>query len=248
MSKSILEDFLFEDGGLDRTLELIDVDDDQVPQLAKDPVLGAGIAEIFPHDEHDFSLEDPPIVPATGATGAPRTRVETRGRKPASITLTERREKNREIQARYRLREKQRRSALQDTHSQLAADLEKAHIENEAEKSRNAVLESIVQVKDLYIDGLRRQVSVRDDHSEQSSTSLVSYTSESEGDTQVVVFPRHLIKTVYDVLNGVGGGQMDIDSIAEGFLAQATLTEQYGDLAVKCALIFVVVRFHLQGT
>ncbi|GAB4817556.1 hypothetical protein N2152v2_004602 [Parachlorella kessleri] len=78
--------------------------------------------------------------------------------KKKSLTKAEKarieREKNREIQARYRQRQKEKREHLVAEHEAAAADLERLRLEQETLQERNSVLEHVLEWRDEEVQVL----------------------------------------------------------------------------------------------
>ena len=168
-----------------------------------------------------------------------------RGRAKSNLTAEERRQKNREIQARYRAKQRNTRSEIEIAHSQAEDDLEKSRGENELVKERNVMLEKLILVKDVALDVLQGQ---------QNKTAPSSISSEvvpkSDAGPKIVEadgsgttgdtarssdsnsLPRPIVHSLYQTFSTDQG--TPVQSIAEAYVATERLYKEHGDLAVKC--------------
>lgn len=200
----------------------------------------AAANEAMPKDDSDPSSYHPSESPAP----PPARKRRGRGRAKSNLSAEERRLKNREIQARYRAKQRSSRSELETAHSQAEDDLEKARGEHDLVLERNVMLEKLLVVKDVSVDILQSRgraepssVSSEEPNKSGQGSDLVAAgdsgsmetTERSSGSNSV---PEPIVHSLYQTFSTDLGAP--VQSIAEAYVAAERLHSEHGDLAVKC--------------
>lgn len=166
-----------------------------------------------------------------------------RGRAKSNLSAEERRLKNREIQARYRAKQRSSRSELETAHTQASDDLEKARGENDIAKERNVMLEKLLVVKDVSVDILqgKGKVELSSVSSEEAPKKKAGHVIVETGDSGTTgdtgrssdsnSVPQPVVHSLYQTFSIDLGGP--VTSIADAYVAAERLHEEHGDLAVK---------------
>ncbi len=119
-----------------------------VPLDLEEPVVPIPLEE--GHDPD--SVSDPESYdPLRDASPPPQKRRRGRGRAKSNLTLEDKRAKNREIQARYRAKQKKEKEALEATCNEVSHEIDAAMREHVIAKHSNEIMEKVLVIRDAAV-------------------------------------------------------------------------------------------------
>lgn len=170
------------------------------PMSASPAIIDQEEVPLPKEDSHDHDTDSNPdaFEPVREASPPSQKRRRGRGRAKSNLSVDDRRLKNREIQARYRAKQKREKGELEATYNKVSEELEIARKEQVVAQHTNEIMEKVLVLRDATVGILAKGSK------QPSSTS--KNTQESFGNHNRVIKEMKNCDTICSTGSGSGSG------------------------------------------